>query len=99
MKPYSVRLDALFESSSFICQPGKRTTRCILKSKDASDFHICFLIFSSTLWERLPRKGTAKPSPAKNAVGSFPGRALHEAHYTWAIPIDRNWMELHFQAF
>lgn len=86
-------------SSWFICQPGKHATRYISKSKDASDFHICFLTFSWILWEQLPRKSTSKPSLAKNSVGSLPGYALHEAHYTWAIPIDRIWMELHFQAF
>lgn len=90
MKSYSMRLDALFAFSSFICQTGKCTRRHILKSKDARDFHICFLIFSNIVWERLPRKGTSKQSLAKNAVGSSPGNALHEAHYTWAIPIDRN---------
>lgn len=78
MKSYSMRLDALFESS-FICQPGKCTTRCIFKSKDSSDFHICFLIFSNTLLEWVSRKGTSQPSLVKNAVGLFPGCALHEA--------------------
>lgn len=90
MKSYSMRLDALFETSLSVCQLGKYTTRYILKAKDDSDFHICFLISSNTLWEWLPRKGTSMPSLAKNAVGSFPGNALREAHYTWAIPIDRN---------